>query len=352
MSSALVGIGPTPVEVPPVVHTLAGRLRSGATVVPVWRNEYGGLTVRLEGRGRVPGPDPVGGSARWSDPAHARRLSQLNAAQRSSAEPNTARPSTTRPGTAGTGTARPTTAGPSPVSRNPAKPNGPSSYLKWVPYATACPDPLAEADRLIWAGSFTDVPRVLDVGRDARGSWLLTEAVEVDGAVATSAIEPRWRALAKRSAIAVGVGLRRFHDALPTDTCPFVRTAQMRVTALATDPTAPLAATERAAIRTALGSPPPVDRFVVCHGDATVPNTLLDHVGRFAAHVDVGDLGVADRWSDIAVTTRSVTRRYGPGLEPLVLAAYGVAPDPERTTYYRALWDAEEAVRARRGASS
>jgi kanamycin kinase len=98
----------------------------------------------------------------------------------------------------------------------------------------------------------------------------------------------------------------------------------------------------------ALADPPPVDRLVVCHGDATVPNTLLDGAGRFAAHVDVGDLGVADRWSDIAVTTRSVTRRYGPGLEPLVLAAYGVAPDPERTAYYRALWDAEEAVRIRR----
>ncbi|WP_051433508.1 phosphotransferase [Promicromonospora kroppenstedtii] len=98
----------------------------------------------------------------------------------------------------------------------------------------------------------------------------------------------------------------------------------------------------------ALADPPPVDRLVVCHGDATVPNTLLDGAGRFAAHVDVGDLGVADRWSDIAVTTRSVTRRYGPGLEPLVLAAYGVAPDPERTAYYRALWDAEEAVRVRR----
>ncbi len=338
MSSALVGISPTPVEVPPVVHTLAGRLRSGATVVPVWRNEYGGLTVRLEGRGRVPAPDPVGASARWSDHADARRLSQLNAAQRDSAEPNTARPNTARPSEARPNTSR----------RSTTKPNGPSSYLKWVPYAAACPDPLAEADRLVWAGSFTDVPRVLDVGHDARGSWLLTAAVEVGGTVATSAMEPRWRALAERSAIAVGVGLRRFHDALPTDTCPYVRTAQMRVTALTTDPTAPLTAAERTAIRTTLGSPPPIDRFVVCHGDATVPNTLLDHVGRFAAHVDVGDLGVADRWSDIAVTTRSVTRRYGPGLEPLVLAAYGVAPDPERTTYYRALWDAEEAVRARR----
>lgn len=272
MSNALVGISPTPVEVPSVVHALASRLRSGATVVPVWRNEYGGLTVRLEA-------------------ACARR----------------------------------------------------SSYLKWVPHGSPCPDPLAEADRLLWAASFTPVPRVLDAGRDAQGSWLLTAAVEVGGTVATSAIDPRWRDLAERSAIAIGIGLRRFHDRLPTDTCPFVRTAETRVAALTAAPTAPLGTVERAT--TALGTPPQVDRAVVCHGDATVPNTLLDQVGRFVAHVDVGDLGVGDRWSDIAVTTRSVTRRYGPGLEPLVLAAYGVAPDHERTTYYRALWDAEETVR-------
>ncbi|MFE7507118.1 phosphotransferase [Promicromonospora sp. NPDC057488] len=258
-----------------------------------------------------------------------------------------------------------------------------------MPRSSSCPDPVGEADRLIWAGTFTAVPRVLDVGRDAHGSWLLTEAVEADDAVATSAIEPRWRTLAQRSAIAIGMGLRRFHDALPTDTCPFIRTAELRVatlrgvglgpaagsatspvpaasaasriTALSTSPmppapspanaaTAPNAATtpDRGRFPAALADPPPVDRLVVCHGDATVPNTLLDSAGRFAAHVDVGDLGVADRWSDIAVTTRSVTRRYGPGLEPLVLAAYGVAPDPERTAYYRALWDVEEALRVRR----
>lgn len=275
MSNALVGIGPTPVEVPSVVHDLADQLRSGATVVPVWRNEYGGLTVRLE---------TECGSRR--------------------------------------------------------------SYLKWVPDGAPCPDPLAEADRLLWAASFTPVPRVLDAGRDAQGSWLLTAAVEVRGEIASSAIEARWHDRAERSAIAIGIGLRRFHDALPTDTCPFVRTAETRVAAL----TAVLGTAERTRTTAALGTPPPVDRPVVCHGDATVPNTLLDRVGRFVAHVDVGDLGVADRWSDLAVTTRSVTRRYGPGLEPLVLTAYGVAPDRERTAYYRALWDAEESVRVRQGA--
>src|SRR5690606_23673552 len=119
VSSALVGIGPTPVEVPPVVHALAGRLRPGATAVPVWRNDYGGLTVRL-------------------GPAAA-----------------------------------------------PSRTVGP--YLKWVPETSACPDPLAEADRLVWAGSFTRVPHVLDAGRDEHGSWLLTSAVRAGGEVATSA---------------------------------------------------------------------------------------------------------------------------------------------------------------------
>lgn len=309
MSSALVGISPTPVEVPPVVHALAERLRTGATVVPVWRNEYGGLTVRLEDRRTSSGLDRE--PALPPDRVPARRPAQLT-----NPRPNGGR-------------------------RRAERRRSHSTYLKWVPHSAPCPDLLAEADRLLWAGSFTPVPRVLGAGRDTHGSWMLTAAVEVGGAVATSAIEPQWRRRAERSAIAVGIGLRRFHDALPTDTCPFVRTAETRVAALSAEPSA----ATRSAIMTR--TPPPVDRLVVCHGDATVPNTLLDHVGRFAAHVDVGDLGVADRWSDIAVTTRSVTRRYGPGLEPLVLAAYGVAPDRERTAYYRALWDAEEAARTR-----
>ena len=46
---------------------------------------------------------------------------------------------------------------------------------------------------------------------------------------------------------------------------------------------------------------PRIDRLVVCHGDACAPNTLLHDDGRFAAHVDLGSLGVADRWADIAV---------------------------------------------------
>jgi kanamycin kinase len=56
-------------------------------------------------------------------------------------------------------------------------------------------------------------------------------------------------------------------------------------------------------------------------------------------YVDVEELGVADRWWDLAVATRAVTGNYGFGLEPLFLAAYGARTDPQRQTFYRLLYD-------------
>lgn len=55
--------------------------------------------------------------------------------------------------------------------------------------------------------------------------------------------------------------------------------------------------------------------------------------------MDLGDLGVADRWSDLAIATWSTTWNYGEGWEEPLLDAYGIAPDPERTEYYRLLWE-------------
>ncbi|MFN8085904.1 MAG: phosphotransferase [Microbacterium sp.] len=90
----------------------------------------------------------------------------------------------------------------------------------------------------------------------------------------------------------------------------------------------------------ALRSPPPIDALVVCHGDACAPNTLLDAEGRPLAHVDLGALGVADRWADIAVAAMSTTWNYGPGWEHALIDAYGIAADEPRMAYYRDLWNA------------
>jgi kanamycin kinase len=84
---------------------------------------------------------------------------------------------------------------------------------------------------------------------------------------------------------------------------------------------------------------PPIDRLVVCHADACAPNTLITPDGHWSGHVDLGLLGAADRWADIAVATWSAEWNYGPGWEPAMLGAYGIEPDPGRTRYYRLLFD-------------
>ncbi|SEK66632.1 kanamycin kinase [Nonomuraea pusilla] len=255
-----------PVPVPRVVAELAGRDR----VTPVWRNQLGGLTFRLEGPGGV-------------------------------------------------------------------------RYAKWVAAGTPELDLPGEAERLAWAGRWAVVPRVLELGADAEGAWLVT--AEAPG---RSAVEPRWMADPATAAAGIGRGLRLLHDALPVAECPYDWSVERRLPR----------ADERVAegegpadwspehrhlsleeARARLGDPPPIDRLVVCHGDACVPNTLLHDDGTPASHVDLDSLGVADRWADLAVAAWSTEWNYGPGYDTILYAAYGVEPDAERIAYYRLLWD-------------
>lgn len=198
-------------------------------------------------------------------------------------------------------------------------------YIKWAPRHPEA-DLAAEAERLAWAAGYTQVPRVVDVGADDREAWLVTAAI--DG---TSAVDPRWIAEARTAVRAVGRGLRMLHDALPVAECPFEWHVSTRIAD---------AARRGIRIPDALRAPPPVDALVVCHGDACCPNTLLDEAGEPVAHVDLGALGVADRWADIAVASMSTEWNYGPGWENELIAAYGAEPDRARLAYYRELWNA------------
>jgi kanamycin kinase len=216
-------------------------------------------------------------------------------------------------------------------------------FLKWGPPAHA---ELfrAESVRLRWAGGFTPVPTVLDLGSNDEGAWLITEGVPGDSAVAQ-----RWLHEPATAVRAIGAGLRAFHDSLPVETCPFSWSAQDRVAdARARVRNGSFAGPQRLIVGTAVSLTdaldavvdlPAIDRLVVCHGDACAPNTLIDPSGRWSAHVDLGTLGLADRWADLAVATWSLEWNYGPGWESQLLDAYEIHPDPERTAYYRLLWD-------------
>jgi kanamycin kinase len=196
-------------------------------------------------------------------------------------------------------------------------------FAKWAPAGSGL-DIGAEAARLRWAVDFTPVPRVVDHGLDAAGGgeWLVTEGLPGD-----SAVSPRWRADPETAVRALGAGLRALHDRLPVDDCPFSWSVERRRARARAegDPEVDLSA------------PPPIDRLVVCHGDACAPNTLLDDDGPWSAHVDMGALGVADRWADLAVGAWNMGMNYGPGWDDTYFDAYGIAPDPERIAFYRRL---------------
>jgi kanamycin kinase len=173
-------------------------------------------------------------------------------------------------------------------------------YLKWNPLGSGV-DLEDERARIAWAAPHTPVPEVLDVGRDDHGQVLVTRALAGRSAVLG---EP---AVAAR---AVGEGLRAMHEALPVATCPWVwREGD--------------------------------DDLVVCHGDPCVPNTIVGDDGGWTGHVDLGRLGVANRWADLAVASENLDLNFGEGWQPLFFDAYGIARDEDRIHHYRALWNDE-----------
>jgi kanamycin kinase len=216
-------------------------------------------------------------------------------------------------------------------------------FIKWAPQGSGL-NLGDEAERLRWASPFTPVPRVLDLGADGDGEWLVTVAVP-----GRSAVDERWRAEPAVAITAIGEGLRAFHDAVPVAPCPFTWSVEERLgdarRRTDTDPQRPSgwhAIHRSLTVADALAAAedaPSTDLLVVCHGDACAPNTLLDDDGRWTGHVDLGAMGVADRWADLAIATWSTEWNYGPGWESELLAAYGIDPDPDRTMYYRLLWD-------------
>jgi kanamycin kinase len=217
---------------------------------------------------------------------------------------------------------------------------GSDRFVKWSP-RPAGPDLGAEAQRLRWAVRWTRVPSVIGAGADQNGSWLVTGALP-----GTSAVSPHWLADPATAVRAIGRALRRFHDDAPIDLCPYDWSASLRAMRARRrgrpDPADWMAehrTLPAAAAFARLDAPPAIDRPVVCCGDPCSPNVLLRDDGEPLGLVDLGALGVADRWADLAVATWSTRWNYGPGWEAVLLDSYGIEPDPERTAYYRLLWD-------------
>lgn len=149
------------------------------------------------------------------------------------------------------------------------------------------------------------------------------------GITGDSAVSEYWRTQPAVAAHAIGAQLRRVHDALPADTYPFEWSVETRLSSSSLgssdgflDVPAWRSDFESVAIKDArlrASQPPPVDKLVVCHGDPCAPNTLIAKNGQPASVGDLGDMGVADRWADLAVATWSTEWNYDPGWQQTLL---------------------------------
>jgi aminoglycoside 3'-phosphotransferase-2 len=199
-----------------------------------------------------------------------------------------------------------------------------------------------EAARLRWlAGRSIAAPRVIRAENHSDRHWLLMSAVPGRDA-ATAEITP------VLTVAAVADALRALH-AEPIGACPFDHTleqriarARARVAAGVIDVSgidgafagrsAPDLLAELEATR------PPSEDLVVAHGDACLENILVDESGAVTGIVDCSRLGVADRYQDLALASRSIGEILGePWIVPF-LARYGIAAvDRSRLRFYQLL---------------
>jgi kanamycin kinase len=196
------------------------------------------------------------------------------------------------------------------------------------------PDVAAEAERLEWlAGQGIKVPRIVD-HRDG----LLTTSV-VPGVPASF----DWSGEQWPAVVATFVELARALHSLPIEDCPFRRDldttmaeARSRVAAGLVDldnlEDAYAGWTGEQLLAELERTRPASEDLVVCHGDLTPDNVLVDpRTGRLTGVIDVGRLGVADRWLDLAILHRELTE------EPFAafLSGYGLTgPDQDKLAFY------------------
>ncbi len=203
-----------------------------------------------------------------------------------------------------------------------------------------------EAERLGWLAGRAAVPEVLAHHRDGDGrAWLVTAEVPGvpahDPGFALGSVEPLLEAL--------GQGLRRLHDTLPVDACPFdarldvlLARSRARVRAGKVDVDALEPAYRRLTPDQILDHlhatrpPEPAEDLVVAHGDPCLPNLLVDPAAlTLSGLVDVGRLGVSDRYRDLAIVARSLVANVGPEVASRFFDAYGLSrPDLLRLEYY------------------
>lgn len=221
--------------------------------------------------------------------------------------------------------------------------DAPARYLKFGRGRIA-DDVADEAHRLFWLHGRLPCATPLHFMRGPDDAWLLTEAVAGRTGDDWIAHDP---AMLPAVIHAFATFLRRLH-ALPIADCPFDAGADVRLAHARRlidggmvdhedfDPDhAGWSADQMWERLVALR--PAVRHGVVTHGDYSLGNVLIDATGVVTGCIDVGRLGVADRYQDIAILWQNL-REFGDDAAARFLTGYGIAAlDRERLEFHRCL---------------
>ena len=197
----------------------------------------------------------------------------------------------------------------------------------------------AEALRLRWAAGRIPVPTVVAYDVDGEREYLATTRIP-----GLPLHHPDALLHPERVTDLLARALRELH-AQPVRDCPFnaslnvrLREAREHVAAGAVDESdfddERAGWTAQQVWNEALRTRPGGEDLVLTHGDACLPNLILD--GEFiGGFVDVGRLGIADRHADLGLAHRSLSFNIGPDAAEHFLDIYGrELVNVEKLKYY------------------
>lgn len=200
---------------------------------------------------------------------------------------------------------------------------------------------LQEKLKLEWLKNRLPVPEVLLFARDETNEYLLLSAVSgIDAG--DDSLKLNISATIKEL---VG-GLKMIHQ-LPIENCPFDERINRKIEAARTRMIKGLVEeddfdkerrgrTAQDLFEELLATVPKEEDIVFTHGDYCLPNIILDN-GKLSGFVDWATAGIADKYQDIALLTRSIQFNFGDNWEETAFEIYGIEPDWKKIRFYRLL---------------
>lgn len=199
-----------------------------------------------------------------------------------------------------------------------------------------------EVSILQWLSEKLPVPHVQHYLTDAEYEYLLLSEVPGDNCVDAIA-----RLESDRLVELLALGLRQIHQVNIAE-CPFderieskLERARYRVEQGLVDETdfdeERLGMTAQEVYAFLENNRPTAHDLVFTHGDYCLPNILLQGAN-ISGFIDLDRAGIADRYNDLAIASRSIAYNLGAAFEQQFFAAYGIEDiDDEKIQYYRAM---------------